>query len=74
MNRLAYDGAILVPVAMPCCCRKTSLLKVNMYSEETLRVTNREPGGSGGSSRSLFRKSVVSQIYKGDPVTRGFKK
>ena len=45
-----------------------------VYSEETSKVTRRQPSGNGGNCPSLFRKSVVSRMYDGILVTRGFKK
>ncbi len=31
MNRFAYEGAILVPIAIPCTCRYCSLLKIKLF-------------------------------------------
>ena len=45
-----------------------------MYKAETSSVAIKVPGGSGSNLLSLFKKSVVSQIYDESEVASGYKK
>ena len=42
-----------------------------MYKEVTSSVTSKVSGGSKGSLRSLFKKSVVSRMFDGSEVANG---
>ena len=62
-KRLAYEGGILVPIAVPCVCKQCLSLKEKLFIVRIMRMRSQ-------SVSVLMDEALRSRVFTGTPSSR----